>query len=350
MANELKNTLKVDDIEFNINAVQANKVTNKLTVNKVTLSNTKSKLIDFDGSATKTLDIVPADGGAFTGRIKVPNNTNSTVEDEAVLNYGDLRNKVLNQLINNSTIFSWSGSTLSVPTAGSSTIAGMSLVQGTEANVQRFANSNKNNATAVPNNNNASKRWLAAYLYICSDTKNIYFGTSDKATATRLASEAKALKETVKRNNKSVTIDYTALDIEAIESNVNKIINGTISVGKATSIDCGNNQIIAGTALNSTLNSLNSTTSTNSANIAALQSSVDKIIDGATTVGKATTATTATTAATAMKATIAEKDSNENIISSYYQKRITLSTSAPSNSSNQGNNGDIWIKYSTAPI
>lgn len=57
----------------------------------------------------------------------------------------------------------------------------------------------------------------------------------------------------------------------------------------------------------------------------------DDIKDGTITAKKATAADKAT------------KDGNDNTITSYYQKKITISDSAPKNT--DGVNGDIWVEY-----
>jgi hypothetical protein len=59
MANELSNTIKIDDVDYNINAVKAQKVEGTLTV---TIENTDIKPFSYDGSENVAVDI-PVDTG-----------------------------------------------------------------------------------------------------------------------------------------------------------------------------------------------------------------------------------------------------------------------------------------------
>ena len=150
-------------------ALEAEKVQASLTVNKTNLDGTTAKnpVAEYNGKEAKTITIVPADqGGKFNREIRVPNNT-GTFNNETVLNYNDIKNKVVDRLINVSSAATWDGTTLNFVTEENS-LRGISLVTGTEANLNSFASKN----TEV------SDKQLLAYLYICEDNGNLYYGTS----------------------------------------------------------------------------------------------------------------------------------------------------------------------------
>ena len=118
---KLKNTLNINGEDYEITAKEASKVTNSLTINRAPYTNTAaSPVVEFDGSESQSIELVTAAGGKFKGHIRVPSaDTNIDNKDnlsadkkdfkcDAVLNYGDIRNKVLSQLINNSALYKWS--------------------------------------------------------------------------------------------------------------------------------------------------------------------------------------------------------------------------------------------------
>jgi hypothetical protein len=90
-----------------------------------------------------------------------------------------------------------------------------------------------------------------AYLYICSDTKHIYFGTSDKATATKLVTStesATSATKLVSADGKTVVTTDTILslgggldsadgNLVTLANEVSNIKNGTTKVPKAGSAD-----------------------------------------------------------------------------------------------------------------
>ena len=116
---ELDKTLQVDGVTYNINAVKADKVANKLTVKSLGLTGAEktAETISFDGNADKTISIVSAEtGGKFKNAIRVPsvsseagkaNKTENGIHAEAVLNYKDITDEVVKTLINTSTTATW---------------------------------------------------------------------------------------------------------------------------------------------------------------------------------------------------------------------------------------------------
>jgi hypothetical protein len=199
MAKELDKVIKIGDDDYNVNAKKAERVERKLIVNQVGFGGTtlNSPLVEFDGSGetNKSFEIIPTTGGKFKGPIRVPAanvthdgtdkgtsniKSNGDFFDDAVLNYKDIKDKVLANLLNTSVLYKWNGTALDATIEKS--INGITLITGTENNL------NSNNGFAKYNFNSATP--ISAYLYICTDTGNIYFGTADQASATRLAEKA----------------------------------------------------------------------------------------------------------------------------------------------------------------
>ena len=74
MARNLKKTLQIEDVEYNINAVysdEAGKVTKPLTIEKSLLGgHTKS---EYNGSDEAEINFVPSSGGLFEGQVFIEN-------------------------------------------------------------------------------------------------------------------------------------------------------------------------------------------------------------------------------------------------------------------------------------
>ena len=208
MAKELEKTLLVEDEEYNINAVQADKVSNKLIINKVATDSADSYIeevleyianesfpLEFDGENEKNLYIVPASGGKFLGPVEAPSLICNIKEAEYdfeptdVLNYSDITNVVVKALSNSSILYSWDPtaeeSPKFSPVLEDDQICGIGLVTGKED----YIKAESENSFAVANVNN---KWLPGYLYICSDSYNLYYGTFESTSAIRLAINAES--------------------------------------------------------------------------------------------------------------------------------------------------------------
>jgi hypothetical protein len=173
----LATTLKVADQEYDIHAAQANKVKERLIINKSGLSEETSETIEFNGEIEQELSIVPIEGGTFEGKIRVPQNDEATIDNNAVLNYQDLTEKVFNKVITNSVLYEWNGTTAS-PALKNNQLNSISVIRGDISIVDEFA---------IYNNTN---KYLSAYIYIgTSDdgSGGIYFGTADSDTAIEIA-------------------------------------------------------------------------------------------------------------------------------------------------------------------
>lgn len=369
MAKELDNVIKVGNDFYEVTATKANRVANSLKINKVTFSGetATTPVVEFYGNEAKTVEIVPTTGGKFKGPIRVPDanvvqdgvsNTKANGEffDDAVLNYKDIKSKVLSNLLNASVLYNWNGTELNPMIEKA--IAGISIITGAEASLL--------GTNGFAQKNNTSKQ-ISAYLFVCTDTNNIYFGTSDSNTATRLANKATeldlatpiSLRVNLESNkaadfdgSKNVTLGITGKlplangglggDISSTSSQTAKTaeyyING--SIGENTSSVTDDTWMLfrqntpsltagqycrkkASALLTYIANKLGFTTSDTSkilsvANGGTGQSSLTKV-----TVGNAS------------------KLNGQG--ASYYQKNITISTSIPTDA--QGTNGDIWIVY-----
>lgn len=178
LSNEnLKNTALIDNTEYNINAVKANYVANELTISPVGMGGgvKKTEVVKFDGGEAKRIEVVAATGGKFKGHVRVPdagtkitinnkevtNMSGNDFVDEAVLNYSDIKNKVLSQLLNNSPMASWTGSELSFSTDTS--LNGICVITGKYSHMESFITKNKDSAESGELN------WIRNCLYLCTD-------------------------------------------------------------------------------------------------------------------------------------------------------------------------------------
>ena len=310
-------------------------------------------MLDYDGSDKKELLIVPARGGRFTGRITVPSVKDDIIRNDGqtVLNYTDIITKVVDKLINTSTMAIWDSTTSELTfTDNSGSINGLCVVLGLDSELGLFATTNQINKTTYPN------KWLPNFLYIGTDTGNIYLGKteSDGSTSTRqLATAADTIKSS------DGTYDYTA---ETIKTNFDTLSNTIDNVNtKLTGIVNGiGNQHVQSSELSyeaevltdgpDILVNLASNTSDTVNSESHLKRRVASFpgvtgiltpANGGTgtndlrnvSVGSATSITvhTSTGSGAAPQAT-------------YTTRKIILSTKAPGAA--DGNNGDIWIKYS----
>ena len=202
---QLEKTLMVDGQTYDINAVQADKVANPLTIYKSNLNKKATKLVEFDGGAAKSIDIVPASGGSFAGRITVPPVSDATLKSDGdtVLNYNDIVNKVVDNLLNTSAMATWEGNQLSFTDPNKASVYGICVIKGLEEYLVEFASTNKLNYENATSENppKLEPRWIPNYLYICTDTGNIYLGSCNTTDVTALAKD------------KNLQIEPTSVDI-----------------------------------------------------------------------------------------------------------------------------------------
>ena len=304
---ELEKTLTVNNTTYNINAVHsdvadtaasastadlAKKVDKKLTINSYTKSGKTST--SYDGASAVSVDIVPAQGGAFQGTITVPSIDLATSAGSEVISYSQIKGII--ELLTGSPLYSWNGSELVNQTlADGSTIQKLSVITGKYNDFDALASSNK-----CPE----------ALLYISTDAHGEIILKTATVGKTIVARNATYLEGSTA--DKSYTGDSLYSALSTINNRVAATEQGITA---------------------------------NSKNISANTTAINDIKDGKITVGKATTAESA---GSATKAT--QDSDGKQINYNYYRSTfntkasnsITISTSAPSG----GTDGDIWIKYS----
>lgn len=225
MVKELDKVITVGDEDYNVNAVTADKVNKKLTINKIDLDgNIAADSVEFDGGFEKSISVVPVEGGRFAGPIRVEDNTEAQINDKAVLNYHDIVETVFGEFKNHSALYAWDKDLQVVSDRFKPIIPGnspnsISIVRGLETHLQNFAEENW------------YKKYLAVYLYICTDTGNIYYGASPESgnyytptriavlsDSARVADSAKALQFT----DGSANSPYTAESLAKIFADFTK--------------------------------------------------------------------------------------------------------------------------------
>ena len=341
---KLKKTIKIGDDTYNITATEADKVNSKLTFKKNQLGlASDGKMIqttvtEFDGSEPESVVIVPAAGGRFEGRITTKDVSDGVLasDGETIINYNDIKNKIVNKLLNTSSVAAWDGTKLTFTKKDSSeTFNGISFVVAdgttTETEIEHFA----------AENSKVDNKWLTSYLFIDKNTKNAYFGTSEDDGYIRLSTSTINAELAEKATTICGTVDgtyrsYSAATIAQLLSDVSAIYSGTASVPKATDATTASKAknlcktdgtvLLSGEQVNTKLN-----------NLAA---AIENLEDGDTSAGKADEAVKATQDSDG-------KAINKNYYRSTYStsvvNTITISNSTTAPSGAQP--GDIWIKY-----
>lgn len=380
-AKDLDKTLVIDNEVYNINAVEADaakKVYNKLTINEVGHESTVATV--FDGSADKSVDIVPASGGKFEGRISVPAATREVLNADSttVLNYQDTKDVLLSELLNNSVLYTWDGNEANDGSATGS-IRSVGVIRGSDSDAVSFAQ------------NNAVTKKFSAYIYI-ADNGNVYFGTSDSASlskATVSSDSAEVAAKLKGTSNFRVNLASTSTAaFDGTQSSVTPGVTGTLPIanggtGATTAATARSNLGITPGNIGAAASSHNhAATDINSGTLSSDRLPIVPVVKGGTgqtdlknvtvgkadyatlagsatnatnatnaknaeyaaTAGTANSATSATSASAASKAdSIRASISNGSSTSGKYIN-IYISTSAPS--SNTGAAGDICIVYS----
>lgn len=360
MANELEKVIEIDGTDYEIHAVEATKVECPFTVKNIGFSNDvkKSETVVFDGAEPKEISIVSATtGGKFMSAIRVPsindegsaNKTKSGIHKEAVLNYEDIVSNVVDKLINTSSMATWTDDGL-VFTNSDGSINGISLVYGKEDDFSRFEIVNKDAAA----NDNDSK-WLAAYLYICSDTGNLYFGTCEldrKGEAiydhARLASSAEKLDSGLCDDHKIMvdlernTPAYLDKDSLTTYSRIEPGVNGKLQPKNGGTGQDDLSKVTVGRAnLATSLVGVSGGRALSAQDIINTQDEIGKIVNGTTKVKKAEAADTSTKAQQDTEGKPIHLNYYRSTLNVQNTNAIYISTSEPSSPSV----GDIWIKY-----
>lgn len=388
---KLATTIKVADQEYDIHAVQANKVKERLIINKSGLSEETSETIEFNGETEQELSVVPTEGGTFTGPIQV-NKAEGNYTDNLVINYHDIHDVLLKELLNNSILYEWkwNGNTGTLTVGGSgSEVEGFSdaavvgnndtvnvksicIIKGSRDHVDEFAKINM-----------ACKKF-SAFIYVAAEpgivpstdpnskySGYIYFGTSESNTPVVVqvsASHALSadtagqldkntiLKVNLESSNSQVFNGST--DVELGVTGVLNEINGGTGQNSLRNVTVGNAAQLE-TARKITVN-LASTSGAYFDGTAAIRPGVTgtlPVANGGTgqtnlanvSVGKATNATNAENATNihthAMISTTSLPSKRTN------SSKIVISTIDPeklkSPAATKFEDYDIWIKYTT---
>lgn len=357
---ELSTSLVIDGNTYNINAKSVEKTNHKLTINQIGLN--KTTPMEFDGGEAKSIDIVSAQGGRFSGKIAMPSADLAALEadGEMVVNYDDIKNIVLKQFMNNSVLSTWDGTNLSSGGNGAN-INSVGIITGPDANASDFAQYNK------------EEKIFAAFIYV-ADNGMIYFGNSDSSSVTAVqlsaenavhANEADKLVGTF--NNEAV--NCTVKDIKFNARDIEEILDGTKHPKTADGIwyEYGKEKgRYDGSVIYSAIQKIDAITETTGSTTTVPVATAAKKLETARTIqtdlsskngasfnGTANIAPGVTgTLGTANGGT--GQTSLDNVTVGSAKKvytngtntygSITISTAGPSN--NSGNVGDIWIKYS----
>jgi hypothetical protein len=383
MAEELNSTVLLDGVEYNINAETANtakQVANALTVKKINLNksdgsvNTDSEerdIFGFDGSEAKSITVVPAEGGRFTGRITVPSlKTSGPInrDGETVLNCNDIKEYIVNELQNSSVLYTWEydqdtkTGTLTGGGLGTA-VQSICIIYGASEDVEPFAEYNHAAYIDYTENNNVDASFMAAFIYISDDTEvsagddpekeyigNIYFGTCEqpttvpvRATADRAnrANIAEALETACSfqvdlAKNTAVTYKGDTEDLDLGVMGVLKPENGGTGKTSLSDVTVGKANIVSG--YDSTGNLRETTAAALYAKLeqANLDSQkLTEVINGTIPVHTATTA---------QAIAVYTLNSSTGTWEPNNRRKIFASTSEPSN--DFGNTYDIWIQHS----
>jgi hypothetical protein len=183
MSNKLDNIVKIGEVDFEVQAVTAEKVRNALKVKEIDINN-EEHVKDFTGEEVVEVSTVSAEtGGYFRMPIGVPPLNDeqhadySKVNNNQVVNFGDI-SKITSSLAG-SGWYTWElenpEDTVCTfkPVVVGAVNQHVGVVLGLDGHLASFASTN----TATEDRT----AFLPFYLYICTDTGNLYYGTSDGA-------------------------------------------------------------------------------------------------------------------------------------------------------------------------
>lgn len=369
---DLDKILQIEDEEYNINAVysdEAGKTSKALKVTKT--KHDGNEVFEFDGHVEEELEVVPAEGGKFSGYIEVDNPSDQQNNGNMAVNLSNVKS-----LISDLTGFpcaTWNGTILKYDTVSNTdqAIKRVTLVRGKRVDFQSFINSTPPRTY---------------YLYVCTDTGEAFFYTKDnefvQLNTTKL----------VNGDNTSEAYTYDLLTqlFESIKASITNITNGSTLVDAKKLVSATNKTnyytydgLSKGSEKIKQAENANSLGSTNTAGTTSLVGvgsaskpvyfsggkpvSCDNSLEVSIT-GNAATATQADYATrlgsrdlsldySTVKANaelLAGIVNGDTLLPHYFSRpssnpssgtttnRIFISTSEPN-----GSIGDIWIKYST---
>lgn len=358
---ELDKVLDVGGELFNINAVRATQVDNKLVIKESGSEPDTYSEVEFNGSQAQEVAVVSADkGGYFNKPIGVPD---TAVEDITVENDGNtvLNYKAVSELIpllTGSGWYTWEDSSLTALVNSQGITQHFGIVVGSKNDVASFTSLNFKNAT-----DEITWNKLPRFLYICTDNGTLFYGETDSTTPIQLAHDAisstsattaagadklnKASKLRVSLGTTSNT-GYVEFDGSAGAGNTVKSVDlgvsGTLAVGNGGTGQTNLDNVTVGKAkkLNTGRNIHVDLASTSAASFNG-EAAISPGIKNTLPVAHGGTGQTSLSSVTVGKAeavkTTFKSSSKATAVNKY--PVITVSPSEPSSPSV----GDIWIKF-----
>lgn len=295
---DLDNKIALNDVLYNITAVTAetaDKTKGALTLKKYSAAaGASSTVYSHNGSNSKNVFIVPADGGSFIGPValRTANNlSNSKENKKLILNREDIESLLTE--VKGLPAFAWDGSNLVTLPTNDETVPNICVITGTSANLVTLRSSSE-----APKN----------YLYFCTDYYgDIYLKLETDVEPRKLGNRTiEALKLCDQYNaNNNLTVD----DINARFNSVTTSCNDAISSLGTDLTDTFNTRF---QKLETPLFTQKGEGKDKSEGLITRFTNIEK---GSVAVPMAELAT---------KAQVATKDSANNVISDYYQKRISV--------------------------
>ena len=342
MANKLDKEILVGDKSYQVTAVHsdtADKVSNKLTINVAGPEGT-AEAVEFNGEEDKVINVVSTTGGAYTGQVKMkvaPTDIITTDDDNNYLTnlttVGAVKELVKD--LDTQPLLTWANNTLS--TIGGSYPTGIKFVTGSTSDLSTFC-------AEIASTN-------AYYVYLAFDNADnlviflVVPGSSPVCIGTRQLMQVGEESG----NNKSLTYDSITGKFGDLESLIKQIKNNS------SESDPGLLQL--DTAIK-TLDSTNSMAHTRfGTRLTTIETDINNIKDGTTTVKNATNASKADSATKATQdyngdtihTNYYKSNSNTAEVNSIYIKTSdpTTATGSDATLANNAKVGDIWIVYKT---
>lgn len=344
MANKLDKEILVGDKSYQVTAVHsdtADKVSNKLTINVAGPDGT-TEAVEFTGEEAKVVDVVSTTGGAYTGQVKMkvaPTDIITTDDDNNYLTnlttVGAVKELVKD--LDTQPLLTWANNKLS--TIGGSYPTGIKFVTGSTSDLSTFcAEVASTNAYYIYLGLDNAGNLVIFLVVPGNDNSPICIGTRQ---LTQVGAES--------GKNKYLTYDSITGKFGDLEKSISLITNNSSETSES------NPGLLQLDTAIKILDSTNSMAHTGfGTRLTTIETNINNIKDGTTTVKNATNAS---------KADSATKDYNGDTIHTNYYKSnsntaevnsIYIKTSDPTNATgndetlaNNAKVGDIWIVYKT---
>lgn len=299
---KLDSQVNINGTLYDVQAAEANKVKVPLTIKEITAEDSETTSA-YDGSETRTISVVSAEnGGFFKGPIKTAHVENPGADH--ILNYGDVTAAV--QLLTGSGWYSYIGAAFA-PITKNGANQYLGIVCGDNSLVNNFGAAN------------ALHKYLPVYLYLSTDTGNLYYGTELSSTPVQIVNNANNL------TGSGTTPTYTAETIKAaLDALSARITTNTSNITSLTNTH------------NSDKSTLSSRISTEISNRESACEALEERIDDLEDFKDKVT----TISSNGVKVYNSSRLNGQ--LASYYQKKITVATSLPTSGMAEG---DICIIY-----